>query len=632
MAPRRTVVRRPTRHRALVLLVLAALPACGGGTQSSTSESSSDSRTTTTGAPSVGVEIGGEAVSTVGLTPFDSFTPVPQSGWGADLAATTFPYRPDPNGFAFPNGAPSEPYGVDDAIAMFGAAAVCEEPSGGCTPTAVAQAWVDKVAAATAGGVCEGMVLLSLDRFVADAQPASMELLADGEVTDRVVRLFATQFLPDVLDAAGRTRGRPLRDVLADVESGLRPGANPYTLGIYSAGAGHTLLPYAVRQITETQTAVYVYDPNWPGLDRFIEFDLRTDTWRYSFGAADAANDPTPWFGDGSQMDVVALDAREAPFEEPFAGAGNGAGVTLLTVTTTGPRWSVTNGNSTVTEGTALPGTGSVVSVTRGAFGSTTVVLRTTGPVTVESDGAIDAMVENDQGAVSGIGTGGGRFVFNDSEGLGVRRESGAGELRAYALSGVVVAEGDAGTELAIAGDREVRYGDGRGSDTAVLFPGDGRHDYRIAAGGKAVEVPVPAAPAEVRAAEGRPMLDSSGGDAKPDSTSTPTTSVVSATTAPSPPSSSTSTPNPPPNTSNRVDVIVNFGTVAAGVVTVQVVPKNGYTGSFTVGVNGPQWSSVDGPTGNYSRTFQGLIVNGYYVITVAFSDNLSLTRNFVVP
>jgi len=631
VASRRAFVRRSSRHRALVLLALAALPACGGNAGTPVADSALAARTTTTGAPSVGVEIGGEAISTAGLTPFDSFTPVPQSGWGADLAAIAFPYRPDPNGFAFPNGAPSEPYGVDDAIAMFGASAVCEEPSGGCTPTATAQAWVDKVAAATSGGVCEGMVLLSLDRFVADAQPASMELLADGEVTDRVVRLFATQFLPDVLAAAGRTRGRPLRDVLADVESGLRPGANPYTLGIYSAGAGHTLLPYAVRQITETQTAVYVYDPNWPGLDRFIEFDLGTDTWRYSFGAADAANDPTPWFGDGNQMDVVALDVREAPFDEPFAGAGNGQGVTLLTVTTTGPRWSVTNGNSTVTEGTALPGTGSVVSVTRGAFGSTTVVLRTSGTVSVESDGTIDAMAESDQGAVSGIGTGGGRFVFDDSDGLGVRQESGAGELRAYALSGVVVAEGDAGTELAIASDREVRYGDGRGSDTVVALPGGGRHDYRVAADGKAVEVDVPVAPAEVRAAEGRPMLDSSAGDTRPSSTSTSTTSVGPSTTAPPPPSSSTSTSNPPPNTSARVDVIVNVGT-AAGVVTVQVLPKNGFTGSFTVGVNGPQWSSVDGPTGNYSRTFQGLIVNGYYVITVAFSDNLSLTRNFVVP
>lgn len=624
---------------ALALALVLPVTACGGGGSSTTAgDDGAAVRSTTTGAPSVGVQIGGEGISSESALVFDTFTPVPATGWGADVAETAMTYRPDPDGLAVANAAPAEPFGVDDAIALFGEQAVCEESTGSCTPKAPAQAWIDKVAASSAGGVCEGLVLLSLDRYVAGAQPPTMQLPLDAEVTNRVVRLFATQFLPDVVQTAASSRGQALSAVVDSIRTGLERGSSPYTLGIYHGGTGHTLLPYAIRSISPSRVALYVYDPNWPATDRFIEFDLDSGSWRYSFDTADPASDAAPWFGTGAELDLVPLDVREAPFDEPFAGAGNGDGRTLLTVTTTGQHWSVRNGSEVVTVDSAVPGKGSVVSVTRGGFGSTTIVLAAGADVSVESDGLLDVMSEGERGALRGRNENGGRFDLTSEGSSGIRSGSDGGELRAYAEGGVVSAEVAPGGSLEIVGDREIRYTGAEGDSSLVSLPGGERHDYLIDVEGNTTEQSVPAAPAAVREAARQALLTGSDADAAVDTSVVGTTGPV-----PTTPSSSstvptngtttttTSTTAPPPNTSSRVDVIVNFGTTA-GVVTVKVIPKNGFTGSFTVAVNGPQWSSLDGPAGNYFRTFQNLVVNGYYVITVTFSDNLTLVRNFTVP
>jgi hypothetical protein len=336
-------------------------------------------------------------------------------------------------------------------------------------------------------------------------------------------------------------------------------------------------------------------------------------------------------------MDLVPLEVREAPFDEPFAGAGNGEGRTLLTVTTTGQHWSVRNGSEIVTVDGAVPGEGSVVSITRGGFGSTTIVMSAQGDVSVESDGLLDVMSEGDRGVLRGRNERGGRFELTGGDSPDIRAASSSGELRTYLSDGVVSADVEPGGSLEIAGNGKVRFTGADGNTSVVELPGSERRDYDIDARGAATEVDVPAAPAEVRDAARQPLLAASGPVAPTESTVVDT-SAPGPTTAPGstvPPNSTssttTSTTTPPPNTSSRVDVIVEFGT-AAGIVTVKVIPKNGFTGSFTVGVSGPQWSSLDGPASNYYRTFQNLVVNGYYLITVKFSDNLTLTRNFTVP
>jgi len=647
MAARRGIV---MQWRVTVAGVLAAglvLASCGSSGSSDSAPDEPQSEASPVRTTDVGVEVGPDAEVSEGAvvvaggsaqaaTPFASFTPIAAAGWGADEAGAAFAYRPDPDGLPFPNAAPPEPFGVDDAIALFGDRAVCVEASGPCTPTAPAQAWIDIVAAATAGGVCEGMVVFSLDRFVVAAQPPTYQLPLDTETNDRILRLFATQFLPDVQQAAAATRGKDLGEVVSLIENGLANGAAPYTIGIYGPTGGHSLVPYAVRRFTESQVTVYVYDPNWPGLDRYIEFDLALGTWRYSMRTANAADDPSPWFGTGDQIDLVALVEREAPFIEPFAGAGTGEGRALLMITTRSRDWSITSGEESITADTATPGVGSVVAVSRGASSSgvgTYVVTVEDGAVIDGGDDAVDVSVVDEGRVLRGVSPqGGARYSFHsgdtgtsdDTRGPALRQVRGGGVLTAYVAGGVVQAPGGVGTEIGIDGATVSVVGED-GASRSVDVPDDGRTDFRFRSEGAAAEVPVVPADEGVRSADGARLLLGIDGDPEP-TTVGPTTTV-----SPRPSSTTTSTSMPPPNP-NQVEVVVQFATTAPGVVSLEVRKLGTSTLDFTVRVAGPGVQILSGVTYKWAETLQGLSVGSNYVITVTFTDGTKTVRNFTVP
>lgn len=428
-------------RRVSIVVALVALSACGSGGTATTTVAR-----TTVASVDVGADVGADVGNDGGVvvangsdrvaTAFNTFTPVPDAGWGADQAATALTYRPDPDGLPFPNAAPPRPFDVSDAVALFGADAVCQDTNTPCTAKPAAQAWIDQVAVASAGGVCEGMVVFSLDRFVAGVQPPTMQLTLDADTTSRIVRLFATQFLPQVQEAAAKRRGKNIAEVVQLIESGLQGGGTPYTLGLYGAGGGHALVPYAVRRVSDTQATVYVYDPNWPGLDRYVEFDLARETWRYAMNNANAAADNSPWFGTGDELDLVALDEREAPFDEPFAGAGPGAGRVLLTVTTRSRNWTIDNGTNTINATNARPGRNSVIAVSRGALASgiSTYVIEVDGEVSIDAgDGGIDVFVQTDQGTLRGSSTEpGAQYSFADDGSFVLRQDEGSGTLTDY--------------------------------------------------------------------------------------------------------------------------------------------------------------------------------------------------------
>ena len=287
----------------------------------------------------------------------------------AEEASDSLGFDVDRHGWAFGNYAASESgqFSVADAVTLFGDAAVCVESEGVCTPTPAAAEWIEMVASSMQYGVCEGMTVASVDRFLVGADPETALLALNSEVEHRLARLFATQFLDDVITATEQWRTRSVAAIVAELQSSLvDPSAEQYTLGVYSKVGGHSVLPYAVDLDDRGRGVVYVYDPNWPGEQRYIEVDTQANQWRFSYFAADQSDDPEAWTGGSGLMDLTPLSVREAPFPEPFKGSGTGA-KQLLAISSTTRNWTLTRAGGVLDGESAAPGRDGVIAVTRGA-------------------------------------------------------------------------------------------------------------------------------------------------------------------------------------------------------------------------------------------------------------------------
>ena len=318
-------------HKRIAVLTLAALvfSACGGGAGG-----------TGGGASSGG---GGDAPSGAVATGLQTAT----DGW-------SFPNFPS-SAYADVN------FDETDLVSMFGSdETICV--GGVATPcklTAEAAAWARMVNQARASGHCEGLVALASSRFNNKETPATVKLPSQDETLHAIMRTFATQFLPEVQDSIGKWMAASFEDKIDEMKKSFSAGALKYTLGVYTAGGGHAVLPYAVEYPTPDTPRVMLYDSNWPGKNRFVDIDLKAKTWRFSFSGADPANDPEAWTGGPQDMDLTPLEAREGTC--PFCGKDVKVAKTTMLIRSANLDWSVeTDGgvvspaNPTGTDGTTV--------------------------------------------------------------------------------------------------------------------------------------------------------------------------------------------------------------------------------------------------------------------------------------
>ena len=297
------------------------------------------------------------------------------AGLGLELEAHSWTFR---------NYAPSkaEAFNVADAVALFGAGAVCVEApvDGACVPTPEATAWIDMVAGAMVGGACEGMTVSSLDRFLAGTTPFTGDLPRSDAYLHRIALLYGTQFLADVIDATQSWRSATPSQILGELERALAdPAHEQYTLGLYHGNGGHSVLPIAIESVDATRSRIVVYDPNWPQADRWIDVDLDTEEWVFSYAGTNPDNLEDAWSGGAREMVLTPVSVREAPFPEPFSGSGTGSDL-LLAITSRNGAWTVTAADGTVTSGLdAAPGTDGVLEIARGALGRQTILVAING-------------------------------------------------------------------------------------------------------------------------------------------------------------------------------------------------------------------------------------------------------------
>ena len=276
----------------------------------------------------------------------------------AESVSTTM--RPLSDGFSFPNFPSSvsvETFDVNDLVTMFGNGVCVGEKADPCIPTAEAAAWARMVNQARASGHCEGLVVQAAVRFASAVNPKTVDLPNEGEITHGIFRAFATQFLPETQAETDNWAKKSLREIANALVDSFKTGSAQYSMGLYTEKGGHAVLPYAIEFIDKDHANVQVYDSNWPGKNRYVEFDLAKQQWRFSFSGKDPANDAKAWTGGEGWIDLTSLESR-ASATCPFCGSDNKVKNTMLVIKSTDAEWTVTtkNGSFSPKDGSHVDG------------------------------------------------------------------------------------------------------------------------------------------------------------------------------------------------------------------------------------------------------------------------------------
>ncbi len=228
-----------------------------------------------------------------------ALTLAPRASAGPIVADSGF--RPDPNGFSFPNYGGEEGYAnlnVTQMQRLFGPAVCLPGEGGRCVLTPTARAWMQAQNAGMSGGHCYGLATLaelihkgqlaefgfrSLSALGAGAKvPFELRIEGNRRLQRTIARAFVLQELPAV--DAGTVIGTPNR-ILAELRAGLgQEDPQSWTFGIFQRGfkGGHAITPYAIERRRNGVFDVHVYDNNWPGdAERRLRVNTRKNTWRY---------------------------------------------------------------------------------------------------------------------------------------------------------------------------------------------------------------------------------------------------------------------------------------------------------------------------------------------------------------
>ena len=256
---------------------------------------------------------------------------------------------PAADGYSFPNfdsTSTEEQFDGSDLFAMFGAEVCVDGVTNPCEPIAEAAAWARMVNQARAPGHCEGLVVEASKRFNTGLSPETVKLENQGEITHQIFRAFATQFLAEAQKETLSWQKKSLRQIVDALGASFQTGLVNYSMGVYSEIGGHAILPYAVEFTDPDNVIVHIYDSNWPGKDRYVEIDLKAETWKFSFSGKDPANDPEAWTGGAGSLDLTSLDSRINSVC-PFCASSTKVKNSMIVIKSTDNQWSITTDKGT---------------------------------------------------------------------------------------------------------------------------------------------------------------------------------------------------------------------------------------------------------------------------------------------
>jgi hypothetical protein len=267
-------------------------------------------------------------------------TPAPAEG-SADLG-----FRPQANGFSFPN------YGADQPVTnltavemqrMFGDQVCARIEADVCTLTPVAQQAMEQLNTGMQGGHCEGFAALSLLMYTGKIDPSqfggssasALQLQGNEKLQREIAYWFSTQAFNPTVSSVYRAAPK---DIVAKLLASYAGGKTDetYTVGIYQPGykAGHAITAYGVQDKGNGVYWIMVYDNNFPGQERYVEIDTHADTWQYE-SSINPSVQSEMYRGDAATMtlEITPSSARTGKQECNFCADSstgkNGAGLAL---------------------------------------------------------------------------------------------------------------------------------------------------------------------------------------------------------------------------------------------------------------------------------------------------------------
>lgn len=209
-------------------------------------------------------------------------------------------FRPDPNGFSFPNYGGDEGYKNLDVVEVqkiYGASVCITGKGKKCVLNPAVRNWMNYINDAMGGGHCYGFANLTslikagdLPRFGFNSlqplgggpNPYDLTIKSNVRLQRTIARSFAAQVFPSVTSKAiiGAPKG-VIDRLIADLG---REGAESWNLSIFRWGlqSGHAITPYAVEDMGSGNYDIHVYDNNFPNdLTRRVHVDTNADTWNY---------------------------------------------------------------------------------------------------------------------------------------------------------------------------------------------------------------------------------------------------------------------------------------------------------------------------------------------------------------
>lgn len=242
-------------------------------------------------------------------------------------------FKPATSGFKFQNYTnANSPTNLtpNELRRMFGDQVCASVEGGKCELTPVAAEWAEGMNKGMSGGHCEGFAALSLLMERGQIAPSlfgakttsELELAGNERLQREIAYWFVTQAVPPMALAEDRSLTPVhLAEKLAASFKGDVAGET-YTLGFYQPGykEGHATTPYAVVDKGDDLWIMH-YDNNFPGEEKSIVVDKKTNVWTYRT-AADPGAGEHDYKGDAETktLTIAPTSVRTGPLQCVFCG------------------------------------------------------------------------------------------------------------------------------------------------------------------------------------------------------------------------------------------------------------------------------------------------------------------------